>query len=58
MMHSQIVADRVRATMPGNISIPGNTTEMMDGDTSQVDLNVSVFSNAIPQNMLLDNQAQ
>lgn len=43
MVHSQIVADRVRKTVTGGTSMHpiSNNDMMMDGDTSQIDLNIS-----------------
>ena len=50
MMQSQQMVDRVRKTITAGVN-GGNQT---DNDTSQVDLNVSQFSNVLPQSMVLE----
>ena len=51
MMQSQQIVDRVRKTI---INV-GNQNE---NETSQVDLNVSQFSNVLPNSMVLDQNNQ
>ena len=51
-----MMADRVRKTVTG-VSVPGNTTDL-DGDTSRVDLDISQFSNALPDNLMFDYNYQ
>ena len=53
MMKSQMMMSRVRRTITG-VSIPGNQIDL-DGECSQVDLDTSVFSNVLPQNMMFDH---
>lgn len=44
------MVDRVRKTITAGVNL-GNQN---DNDTSQVDLNVSQFSNVLPHSMMLD----